>query len=113
MVLSLQLCLMMSAPTALYVGLRTSADADCTCGHGDGKMCPMHHTVTSSKQTETCAFRRAAHPQIEAVATLLGPIAVLSAGVYVGHPMPFSSVTLASSRPLDAVSVPDGPPPRS
>jgi hypothetical protein len=37
-------CLLVVVPTALCSSPSASAGAECTCEHGDGLMCPMHHT---------------------------------------------------------------------
>jgi hypothetical protein len=113
MALSLQLGLNAMTSTALYVDLVMSAAQECICAHGDGQMCPMHHAISPSRHKQACAFRSAANPHAEAVATLLGPIAVLASAPEIDHPTRSASVTLPVSRQCEAFSLPDSPPPRS
>jgi hypothetical protein len=108
-VLALQLCLIAGTPTVFYADLVTQ---DCTCPHGDGQMCPMHHTVTRSNHQQTCSFRSATNANAEAIATMLGPIAMLPTAVHLSHAMPFVTVSFVVTRPLDSASIPDAPPPR-
>jgi len=70
---------------ALSVSLSTDAAADeCTCDHGNGMMCPMHHTRTPSKSR--CAYRGTAD-DASTIASLLSQVAVVPASTVTLEPL--------------------------
>jgi hypothetical protein len=109
---------MMATPTALCLDLsRASAAAECTCSHGDGGICPMHHskhTKTTTTSKSDCACRSTEDPSTALLSSLVGGTAVLP-------DVSRSAVLLGSSavypvsvlQPRSPFVVPDGPPPRS
>lgn len=111
------LCLLISIPTIVCSTMSASTvGAECTCDHGDGQMCPMHHTRSSSKVTagsHSCSCRSTSDPLTALVASLTGPAAVLAPSVSVIASTNLTAWTLSfNPAPLDASSVPDSPPPR-
>src|SRR5258707_1230148 len=59
----------------LSAGIGISASQECTCAHGDGAVCPMHHTASTSKHP--CSCRSTSDDGGAIVASLLGSVAVL------------------------------------
>ncbi len=112
--LVLQLTLVSAAPVALCGGVSSNAaSVQCTCSHGDGAECPMHHAA-SSDDSRSCSCRGTADDGIAVVAALIGETGVLGrptrvTGPSVGAPAPQE----APACPLDLSLVPDPPPPRA
>lgn len=107
-----QLGVLTFASAALYAETPGgSAIGVCTCSHGDGRDCPMHHQTPKSK-SGSC--RSANDAGSAGVVSLLGPLAVLPRPKTVGEPV----VTSDSSRQRPTFSsqlfpIPDAPPPRA
>src|SRR5262245_23455168 len=58
---------------AVTIAIAPAAE-ECTCPHGDGQVCPMHHRSTSAK---TCAWRSTVpDPAAAALLSFLGPLFV-------------------------------------
>ena len=111
-VLTAHVSLLVAVPTMLYLDLRAAA-AECMCPVGDGGACPMHHKMAAaSGEPQPCAFQSAADSRGDAVLSLLGPVAVLTATFSVEHEMASAPVPLGAWHSLDHASVPDSPPPR-
>ena len=76
------LCLLAAIPTTLRSTMFASASgAACTCAHGDGQICPMHHTRSTTASTSSsrpCSCRSTADPMTAMAASLIGPAAVLA-----------------------------------
>src|SRR6266446_639648 len=73
-----QLCVLALAPTALCAKTSSGAgDVECTCSHGDGHVCPTHHTETKSKP-KSCSCRGTTDSATAVIAGLFGPAAVLA-----------------------------------
>jgi hypothetical protein len=109
------LCLLVSIPTSLCSTASAGVvKAECTCGHGDGQYCPMHHPKSKSHgDVHSCACRSASDPLAEIAASLIGPSAVLVPSVSAIAPSAAVSLSAAVDPvPLDLSSVPDSPPPR-
>jgi len=114
--LVLHLCLLAAVPTSLCAKTSvSSAKAECTCDHGDGRICPMHHVKSKSKPgSHSCSCRPTSDPVAAIAASLIGPAAVLA-------PSPSAIVPPLAGRlsaafdpdPLESSSVPDSPPPRA
>ena len=111
--LAFQLCILM-APMAvcltIYAG---AAGVECTCRHEHVLPCPMHHPESISK-APSCSCRSAADPLVRIGRSLSGPSAVLARPPESFHLI----VTIGRPRgparsPIDAVFVPEPPPPRS
>jgi hypothetical protein len=111
-------CLLVSVPTTLCSTMSASAaSAECTCQHGDGQMCPMHHVRSKSitgSSSHSCSCRSTSDPLAAMTAALIGPPALVEPGVSsiapivaAGNPPAFAADLLDSS------SVPDSPPPRA
>jgi len=109
-----QLSVLMSIPAALCLTMPSSATGlECTCAHEDGQMCPMHHTRSKSNST-SCSCRSTTEPISAITASLWGPSAVLthavaSVDLAVTSDMP----RISDWSPIEALVVPDAPPPRA
>jgi len=113
-----KIALLVCVPTTLCATATAStAAAECTCDHGDGQMCPMHHVRTKahgSPASPSCSCRSTADPLGAMAASLIGSPAVLAAAtVSVASLEPAARVRATASEPLHWASVPDSPPPRS
>jgi hypothetical protein len=100
-------------PVALWVTATDPHSAECTCGHGLGAMCPMHHKPSSD--AAECAMRAANGPGAAILASLVG-VAGLAAeparSIQPAAPSTFSGLAdahVAGERPVP----PDPPPPRA
>jgi hypothetical protein len=113
-----QLGLLVSIPTALCPPKAPAAvGVECTCEHGDGQMCPMHHTrskASSAKDSHPCTCRGTTDPAAAMAASLIGPVGMLSPST---APVARATVVVPlpafAPAPLDSFVVPDSPPPRS
>jgi len=113
--LAFQLCLFVSIPTALSPNTTASVGAECTCEHGDGQICPMHHSrsVPKGQGSHPCACRSTADPASTIAASLIGPAGVLTpAAATIAHATVTAALPVFAPAPLDSVFVPDSPPPR-
>ena len=121
-----RVALLVWVPATLCTNVAATAAAECTCDHGDGQMCPMHHVrakahgATSSAlspgspASPSCSCRSTADPLGAMAATPIGSPAVLAvATVSVISLEPTATVHAIASEPLHWASVPDSPPPRS
>ena len=112
--LALQLCLVSAAPVVLWASLSSgAATVECTCSHGDGVECPMHH-ATAKGGSKSCSCRSTADDSLAVIASLFGETAVLTTPTQATEPS-FSAQLPRGSRshPLDLFLVPDAPPPRA
>jgi len=114
--LVVQLCLIGALPTSL--GALTSASAvgaECTCGHGDGATCPMHHPAPQpGPQSHPCSCRGTTDPGSAILASLIGPTAVLASAASAANPATAAkSLPALTLDPLDVSSPPLSPPPRA
>jgi hypothetical protein len=101
-------------PVALWI---TAADAhagECTCGHGLGAMCPMHHKPASGGP-EQCAMRAANGGGAAVLVSVVGVVGLVAdpprsiqPAVPSARPK-IADVHVAGVRPVP----PDPPPPRS
>jgi len=83
----------------------------CTCGHAEGAQCPMHHPSASKSN---CSCRSTTDPGSLAMASLLGPIAIVPASTEVAiDPVLVASVPRVDAAVLDLSSHPEAPPPRA
>ena len=84
---------------------------DCACPHGDGAVCPMHHSPSGRKP---CSMQGTDNSSALALASLLAPAApvpVLSADAILTSdtPMRIADRSADGRRPVP----PDPPPPRA
>jgi hypothetical protein len=110
------LCLLASIPTAIGAAISAGAvGAECTCAHGDGQTCPMHHPQsTNSTPDRSCSCRSASDPIAALAASLVGPAAVLATPASgIAQIDASAGLPAFSPEPLDSSSVPDSPPPRA
>jgi len=111
--LALQLCLAAATPAALCSPASSAAAAlECTCDHGNGEFCPMHHPAKPGSRQ--CSCRGSFDPSAAIIASLLGPSAVLTPEA--------STATLRNPagvlpdlglNPINLSSPPVSPPPRA
>jgi len=103
--------------TAALATTSTDAIEDCTCAHGDGQVCPMHHRLShssSSSSKRTCVWQCANTADDAATLSFLGPIALPSQQVSATPVIVRSGVVSAPfAIPSDLVPIPDAPPPRA
>ncbi len=113
--LAIELCLFIAVPIALSPGSGAVAlSAECTCEHGDGQMCPMHHTRSTSHRGSAYTCRGAFDPAAGLAACLIGPAGVLApAAAVIPHAERVSTMVTREAEPLDVSPVPDSPPPRA
>jgi len=109
-----QLSVLTVTPASLCAGMpNTVAALECTCSHGDGQVCPMHHTRSTSR-TKSCSCRGTTDSAATLIASLFGPSAVLAVPIVAPEPAVGSPRSAClESRPLDSCLVPDSPPPRA
>jgi hypothetical protein len=89
------------------------ANVECTCSHGDGVACPMHH-ATPKRDAKSCSCRSTTDDGIAVIASLFGGTAVLTTPTRAtelsrGVTFPHEALT----HPLGLFLVPDAPPPRA
>jgi hypothetical protein len=104
---------MVLVPVSLCTGESAGAVAQaCTCSHPDGRECPMHHTKTTSRSF--CSCRSTTDGPIATLASLIGPIAVLTSRTTVAASVATSGFwTNPEAVLFDASVNPDPPPPRA
>jgi hypothetical protein len=112
------LCLRAFVPTALCSTMAVSTiGTTCTCGHGDGAMCPMHHPKTAmprSSDSHDCSCRGTADPMADIAAALIDAPALLKTSPRI---VPLAraagaAVLAPDPGPIHAAIVPVSPPPR-
>jgi len=111
------ICLLVSIPTVFCATSQITMAAECTCDHGDGEICPMHHSRTAKKGASgepSCSCRSTADPLTNLAASLIGPPGLAAPSVAFEVPMHAGarSILLAPTL-LDAPIVPDSPPPQA
>jgi len=115
--LAVHLCLLVSAPTSLCAAAPgPSAKASCECPHEAGTVCPMHQGKAAARPkapSRLCSCRSAADPLLATVASLLGPLAVLTPSTaQLAPPVAVAWTSQPVAASLDTPAVPDSPPPR-
>lgn len=101
------------APAALWITAADPHSVECTCGHGAGAMCPMHHKPT--EESGTCAMQSANLPGSALLTAITGiaglmPGSTVSIGpATVTQPPRNADVHVDGRRPIP----PDPPPPRA
>ena len=100
-------------PVALWISVADPHAAECTCGHGAGAMCPMHHRPTG--EAAPCAMEAATGSEaavLDAPAAMAGliadPILTIRPASRSGQFRP-ADVNPTGERPVP----PDPPPPRA
>lgn len=84
---------------------------ECTCGHGDGLMCPMHHHTPAGGSTP-CAMQAVDHSNT-AVLTAIGTIAgvIVRPARWIQPPASVEQRPAAGPFPTGRRPVPPDPPP--
>jgi hypothetical protein len=101
-----------SVPLALWISTADLHGEECTCGHGDGVMCPMHHKP--SGRSIPCGIHAANSSGTAVVTTLVGAAGLVSEPTLSIRPADPSThslprdVRVVGERPVP----PDPPPPR-
>ena len=97
-------------PVALWITAADLHEDECTCGHGAGAMCPMHHKPAG--ESPLCAMR-AAHSSEAAVLTTMVGITGLVAEPprSIGPAVPSAYSRADETRVVGQRPVPPDPPP--
>ena len=100
-------------PVALWITAADRHATECTCGHGAGAMCPMHHKPSGG--SAPCAMQAANDSGTAVLTTLAGTAGLIAEPPHSIQP-PTSTqyaraadLQVAGERPVP----PDPPPPRS
>ena len=112
--LAAQLAFVSAAPVALRVSMPTSAESmECTCSHGNGTVCPMHHPASTGDR-DSCSCRGTSDAGAAIIASLLGGTAILTAPApAIGAAIGARGLRDLPSHPLQFRLAPDSPPPRA
>src|SRR5260221_499599 len=105
-----------ASPIALCLEMSyASAGLECTCGHGDHAMCPMHHPAPAKPRSKSdCSCRSTADPNAAVLVGLVGSPAVMPERIDFDTQLSMSVVLSVSFQHLLSPIVgPDGPPPRA
>jgi hypothetical protein len=110
--LGCQLGVLVVTPSALCAGATAEATV-CTCAHGPGQVCPMHHKMGPPPKG-TCACRSTGDDgSVALLAGLLLPTAMPPAAIGTRVPPLWQPrVAFASPSPATWLSGPHAPPPR-
>jgi hypothetical protein len=86
----------------------------CTCAHGNGLICPMHHRRTPRPSEDRCAMQDASQTPALAAVAWLDVSGVMPVRAATLPPAPVEPVRRDVRAPLAAPSFrPDPPPPRA
>jgi len=111
--LSCQIGTVALAPVALWVNAADPHAAECTCGHGTGATCPMHHRKAPATPNSHCSMQAANHAGTAVLTSIVG-VAGLIPESTPALVAPVASMNVSSTdvvrgeRPLP----PEPPPPR-
>lgn len=100
-------------PAALWLTAADPHAAECTCGHGAGAACPMHHK--SDSESPTCAMQAANTFGTAVLTTLTGITGLIVEPAHAIQPptpaehAPDADENVGGERPVP----PDPPPPRA
>src|SRR5262245_8820593 len=102
-----------SVPLALWIATSAPHAEECTCGHADGMMCPMHHKPTG--RSAPCGMQAANSSETAVVTTLVGVAGLISEPILsIRSANPSMHVLPGDVRVVADYPVPpDPPPPRS
>jgi hypothetical protein len=108
-----QSSVMIVVPVSLCATSRlAAAEQTCTCGHADGRECPMHHSRT--KPQSSCSCRSTTDGPTAILGSLLGSVAVLASETPAAAPATSSGLSITRNVVLSNASInPDPPPPRA
>jgi hypothetical protein len=112
--LSCQVGTVALVPVALWVSHADTHKAECTCGHGAGAMCPMHHHKPVPGRSSDCSMQAAHEPSAVVLASIIGIAGLIPGSTpSLVAPVPSNNVIPAGldvrgERPVP----PDPPPPR-
>src|SRR5262245_17976345 len=101
------------APVALWIAAADPHGVECTCGHGLGAMCPMHHKP--SGDSAQCAMRSATASEAAVLASLVGIVGLVAEptrSIEPATPSAFRHAVDVQGAGLRPVP-PDPPPPRA
>jgi len=100
-------------PLALWMTTADPHGEECTCGHADGMMCPMHHRPTG--RSAPCGMRAANNSGTAVVTTLVGVAGLISEPILSIRPADPSTRALPGDVRVvaDYPVPPDPPPPRT
>jgi len=107
-----QMSLLLVVPATICAGHDEAAIAQsCTCAHGDGSQCPMHHPTPTSHAPCTC--HSGTTPPTATLAAAFGPAAVLTPAAslricVVASPIDPAAEQISADVPVQL----DPPPPR-
>ena len=111
--LSCQVGTLALAPIALWFTAADPHGVECTCGHGAGAMCPMHHKPID--ESESCTLQAANLPGSAVLTAITGitglvPVSMTSIGPATSTKrVSNADVQVEGRRPIP----PDPPPPRA
>jgi hypothetical protein len=100
-------------PAALWITAADPRASECTCGHGVGMACPMHHTAETD--ADTCAMQAANNFAAAILTTLTGTTGLITEPARSIRPQATTEfprtadANVAGERPVP----PDPPPPRA
>ena len=98
------------APLALWLSSADSHAEECTCGHGPGMTCPMHHGPEA--RPETCVIGAVNAPGTAVLTALVSIAGVMPDSTSSIQPSPSSiGIRSADPRPSGERPVPPDPPP--
>ena len=108
--LAFQTCVPLSIPAALWITPPpTLTPTACACPHDRGETCPMHQD-----DSRPCSCRSSSDPATGFLSSLVGSAAVLARPVHLLYLTPTSrSPRVRILDPMDALAVPESPPPRA
>ncbi len=87
-----------------------SVEQTCTCAHGDGQECPMHHTKSKSPASCSC---RSTNEAPAALVSLFGTAILAQSESLPGGTVSSDLSVAPQTEPLGASVIPDPPPPRA
>jgi hypothetical protein len=97
-------------PVTLSIVLSDPHGEECTCGHGDGAMCPMHHRP--SRLPSDCAMRSGDASQVAILTVFAGDAGLVpESGRSIGPATWSAGVRPVNARLIGERPVPPDPPP--
>jgi hypothetical protein len=82
---------------------------ECTCGHGDHAMCPMHHQPADA--ASRCVMRSAGDGAADALISLFGPLGVPDVTTAALAPGPARTLLIFTRTHVSPRHTPPDPPP--
>lgn len=98
-------------PVALRISTANPHAAECSCGHGDGATCPMHHTSRDG-ESAPCAMRAVDTSGTAVLTSLVGTTGLLAESPRsIPPPIPAEHRRTADMHAAGERPVPPEPPP--